>query len=93
MHLFQYHRSSRKFPAYVLGGLVAVGLAGCSKAPPPAPAAQAMPVAVQPVALNNVPRVDTYVATIKSRRSATMQPRDVSAAIFVAAVFDRSPAA
>jgi RND family efflux transporter MFP subunit len=36
---------------------------------------QAMPVAVQAVALNNVPLTDTYVATIKSRRSATMQPQ------------------
>jgi RND family efflux transporter MFP subunit len=36
---------------------------------------QAMPVAVQPVALSSVPRTDTYVATIKSRRSATMQPQ------------------
>jgi RND family efflux transporter MFP subunit len=36
---------------------------------------QAMPVAVQPVALSAVPRTDTYVATIKSRRSATMQPQ------------------
>ena len=64
-----------RFPAYVLGGLAAALLAGCSKAPPPAPAMQAMPVAVQPVALSAVPRTDTYVATIKSRRSATMQPQ------------------
>jgi RND family efflux transporter MFP subunit len=64
-----------KFPAGVAGGVIAVLLAGCSKAPPPAPAMQAMPVAVQPVALSSVPKTDTYVATIKSRRSATMQPQ------------------
>ncbi len=36
---------------------------------------RAMPVQVAPVALNSVPATDTYVATIKSRRSATMQPQ------------------
>ena len=34
-----------------------------------------MPVQVAPVTLSPVPRTDTYVATIKSRRSATMQPQ------------------
>jgi RND family efflux transporter MFP subunit len=34
-----------------------------------------MPVAVQPVALNAVPAGDTYVATIKGRQSATLQPQ------------------
>jgi len=51
-------------------------LSGCDKKPAPAAAAmQAMPVQVAPVALNPVPATDTYVATIKSRRSATMQPQ------------------
>jgi RND family efflux transporter MFP subunit len=36
---------------------------------------QAMPVQVAPVSLSSVPNSDTYVATIKSRRSATMQPQ------------------
>jgi len=36
---------------------------------------QAMPVQVAPVSLNPVASSDTYVATIKSRRSATMQPQ------------------
>jgi RND family efflux transporter MFP subunit len=36
---------------------------------------QAMPVQVQPVSLSAVPTSDTYVATIKSRRSATLQPQ------------------
>jgi RND family efflux transporter MFP subunit len=34
-----------------------------------------MPVMVQPVSLNSVPSSDTYVATIKSLRSATLQPQ------------------
>jgi RND family efflux transporter MFP subunit len=34
-----------------------------------------MPVAVAPVTLSPVPSSDTYVATIKSRRSSTMQPQ------------------
>jgi RND family efflux transporter MFP subunit len=57
--------------------LIAVSLmAGCTKAPPPAAAAPpAMPVQVQPVSLNPVPTTDTYVSTIKSRRSATLQPQ------------------
>ena len=51
-------------------------LAGCKSAPPPAAAApHAMPVKVAPVTLAPVPTTDTYVATIKSRRSATMQPQ------------------
>jgi RND family efflux transporter MFP subunit len=36
---------------------------------------QATPVQVAPVSLSPVPDSDTYVATIKSRRSATMQPQ------------------
>jgi RND family efflux transporter MFP subunit len=34
-----------------------------------------MPVQVEPVTLTPVPATDTYVSTIKSRRSATMQPQ------------------
>jgi RND family efflux transporter MFP subunit len=54
---------------------VAVVLAGCKPAPPPAPPPQAMPVMVAPVTFSPVPATDTYVATIKSRRSSTMQPQ------------------
>jgi RND family efflux transporter MFP subunit len=51
-------------------------VAGCKSDPPAAaPPMQAMPVQVSPVALSPVPTTDTYVATIKSRRSATMQPQ------------------
>jgi RND family efflux transporter MFP subunit len=59
--------------------VVAGSLAGCSKpAPAGGPAAgamQAMPVQVAPVALTETPISDIYVATIKSRRSATIQPQ------------------
>ena len=51
-------------------------LSGCkAAAPPAAPPPQAMPVVVSPVAFTAVPTSDEYVATIKSRRSATMQPQ------------------
>ena len=51
-------------------------VSGCKSGPPTAAAApQAMPVQVAPVALTPVPTTDTYVSTIKSRRSATMQPQ------------------
>ena len=50
-------------------------VAGCKSAPPPTPPPQAMPVQVAPVTLSPVPNSDTYVATIKSRRSSTMQPQ------------------
>jgi RND family efflux transporter MFP subunit len=50
-------------------------VAGCKSAPPAQPPPQAMPVQVAPVTLSPVPNSDTYVATIKSRRSSTMQPQ------------------
>lgn len=58
-------------------GLAALSLGGCKKpdAAPPSAAMQATPVQVAPVTLNPVPNSDTYVATIKSRRSSTMQPQ------------------
>ena len=56
-------------------GLAANWLAGCSKPVAAPPAMQATPVAVQPVTLSPVPNTDTYVSTIKSRRSSTMQPQ------------------
>ncbi len=40
-----------------------------------APAPQAMPVSTQTVSLTPVPRMDEYVATVKSRRSASIQPQ------------------
>jgi RND family efflux transporter MFP subunit len=68
--------NGRLAPVYAIAGLAVALMAGCTKAPPPAAAAaQAMPVQVQPVALSAVPTSDTYVSTIKSRRSATLQPQ------------------
>lgn len=62
-------------------GLMVVGLAavGCQKkAAPPAQAGggmQGMPVQTAVVTLAPVPQSSEYVATIKSRRSATLQPQ------------------
>lgn len=59
-----------------VSGLILLALvAGCKKEGPPPAAPQAMPVMVAPVSLNAVPNADTYVSTVKSRRSATMQPQ------------------
>jgi RND family efflux transporter MFP subunit len=61
--------------------LLALGVlaTGCQRAAAPAqPAAagmQAMPVQTVTVAMQPVPQSSEYVATIKSRRSATMQPQ------------------
>lgn len=65
--------SRRILPVVVLTG--ASFFAGCKSAPPAAAAPQAMPVKVAPVVLAPVANTDTYVATIKSRRSATIQPQ------------------
>ncbi len=48
---------------------------GCAKPAQPPQQMQAMPVKVSAVSLTEVPSSDTYVATIKSRRSSTMQPQ------------------
>ena len=57
--------------------LGAIALAGCKQAAPPAQAAgaQALPVQTVAIALSPVPQSSEYVATIKSRRSATLQPQ------------------
>jgi len=57
----------------VLIGLVATGCQ--KKAAPAGPAMQAMPVQTALVALAPVPQSSEYVATVKSRRSATLQPQ------------------
>ena len=56
--------------------LLCLGLTACQKAAPAAgPAFQALPVQTITVASSPVPRSDEYVATIKSRRSATLNPQ------------------
>ena len=81
MRLFECFWKEWPVPGKVLAGVLGVSLAalmaGCNKkaAPAAAPAMQAMPVMVQPVTLASVPSTDSYVATIKSRRSATIEPQ------------------
>ncbi len=60
-----------------LTAVAAMGLtlSGCKHETVAAAPPQAMPVKVSPVTLSPVPISDTYVATIKGRRSATMQPQ------------------
>lgn len=63
---------------YGVFGLVLIGLAatGCQKkAAPDAPRMQGMPVHTAPVTLEPVAQSSEYMATIMSRRSATMQPQ------------------
>jgi len=64
----------------MVGCFVVVGLisSGCQKKAAPVAAAsgaQAMPVQTATVTLAPVPQSSEYVATIKSRRSATLQPQ------------------
>jgi RND family efflux transporter MFP subunit len=55
---------------------MAVLLSGCQKQAPPAePPMQAMPVKTLPVTMSPVAQTDEYVATIKSRRSANINPQ------------------
>ena len=48
---------------------------GCTSTEAKPGASQAMPVKVQTISLSPVPRQDEYVATVKSRRSASIQPQ------------------
>ncbi len=68
----------RKIPSILFTGLLGLAAfisSGCGKTDAKAPAPQAMPVSTQTVSLAPVPRMDEYVATIKSRRSASIQPQ------------------
>ncbi|MGA8152174.1 MAG: efflux RND transporter periplasmic adaptor subunit [Terriglobales bacterium] len=61
-----------------LAALVAAAVlisTGCSSTEAKQPAPQPLPVKTQTVSLAPVPRVDEYVATVKSRRSASIQPQ------------------
>ena len=62
----------------VLAGGAVISLAGCKRDAPAAAAGggmQAMPVAVETASMSSVPISDTYDATIKSLRSAVLQPQ------------------
>jgi RND family efflux transporter MFP subunit len=52
-----------------------ISSAGCKSAASQPPAARALPVKTETINLAPVPREDEYVATIKSRRSANIQPQ------------------
>jgi RND family efflux transporter MFP subunit len=78
VHLLQTSSNTRPMKAFAAGLAVSLAalMAGCTKAAPPAAGPPpATPVQVQPVSLNPVPNTDTYVSTIKSRRSTTLQPQ------------------
>src|ERR1700733_9535430 len=70
-------RNSEKFAWVFLAALVACVLitAGCRTADPKDPPPQALPVKTKTINLAPVPRSDEYVATVKSRRSANIQPQ------------------
>ena len=71
--LSRFNLVSRSLAASV--SVASIVLAGCTEKKAVVAAPQAMPVQVSTVALDPVPATDTYVATIKSRRSSTMQPQ------------------
>ncbi|HZD48317.1 MAG TPA: efflux RND transporter periplasmic adaptor subunit [Silvibacterium sp.] len=55
--------------------IASLGLVACQKAASAPPPPQALPVQTMPVSSAPVPQSDEYVATIKSRRSATLNPQ------------------
>lgn len=55
--------------------LAILATSGCSSTEAKQPAQQALPVKTQTISLEPVPRADEYVATVKSRRSASIQPQ------------------
>src|SRR6202048_4563856 len=75
---FQKMVKLRKLAVLLFIGLLAlvvVTSSGCGKTEAKEPAPQPLPVNTQTVNLTPVPRVDEYVATVKSRRSASIQPQ------------------
>lgn len=61
--------------AILLLSLAVLATSGCNKTEAKQPPPQALPVNTKTVDLSEVPQTDEYVATIKSRRSATIQPQ------------------
>ena len=55
--------------------LASLSITACRKAAPVAAAQQALPVQTMTVSSTPIPQSDEYVATIKSRRSATLNPQ------------------
>jgi RND family efflux transporter MFP subunit len=67
----------RRLPVWIPPCLSVAVLAftACAKSAPPQAAPQALPVQTQTIAAAPVPQYDEYVSTIKSRRSATINPQ------------------
>ena len=68
-------RKLMSVPCIALVGLILISSSGCTRTEAKPPAQQALPVKVVSIDLSPVPRQDEYVATIKSRRSASIQPQ------------------
>src|SRR5579872_2090843 len=69
---------SEKLTAAVSVGALCLSIfasSGCGKTEAKTTAPPPLPVNTQTVTLTDVPRVDEYVATVKSRRSASIQPQ------------------
>src|SRR5258707_8411702 len=62
-------------PFVLLILFIAFASTGCSNTEAKQPPPKAMPVKTKIIDLAAVPRADEYVATIKSRRSASIQPQ------------------
>jgi RND family efflux transporter MFP subunit len=62
-------------PVVLLMAFAVVTSSGCSSTEAKQPAPQPLPVKTQTINLAPVPRLDEYVATVKSRRSASIQPQ------------------
>jgi RND family efflux transporter MFP subunit len=67
----------RRLPVWIpqCVSLAVLALSACAKTAPPQAAPQAMPVQTETIAAAPVPQYDEYVSTIKSRRSATINPQ------------------
>jgi RND family efflux transporter MFP subunit len=62
-------------PLAVLMAFAVFTSSGCSDTQAKQPAPQPLPVKTETISLAPVPRLDEYVATVKSRRSASIQPQ------------------
>jgi RND family efflux transporter MFP subunit len=62
-------------PVVIIAVAASLVTTGCTKTEAKSPAPQALPVKVETINLAPVPRTDEYVSTIKSRRSASIQPQ------------------
>jgi len=56
-------------------GVILLTTSGCSRTEAKLPPPQALQVKTKSIDLSPVPQLDEYVATVKSRRSATIQPQ------------------